>query len=228
MTKLQKETARRIFEKGAFQFGAFKLKLHEKNPDAPLSPFYINLRDKNNPKPGPLDEGDYLLIGRCILEVIASRKDEGDKSVFSAIAGIPRAADPIVDAMMQLEEMTDINQGDFRILRLTKEEGGDKRRIVPMPGFEYKKGERVILVDDLVTKADTKLEAIRAVESQGVKVVGLVVLVDRQQGGKEKVEKAGYKIWIAFTIRELLDFYLEEGLVDQVKYDEAINYISTV
>ncbi len=150
---------------------------------------------------------------------------------FNAIAGIPRAADPIVDGMMHLKylkQMTDINQGDFRILRLTKEEDNDKRRIVPMPGFEYKKGERVILVDDIITKGDTKLEAIWALESQGAKIVGLVVLIDRQQGGREEIEKAGYKIWAAFTIRELLDFYLGEDLIDKTKYDEAINYITYI
>jgi len=47
-----------------------KLKLHEKNPDAPLSPFYINLRDRNNPKPGPLDQDDYDLIAHCLLAII--------------------------------------------------------------------------------------------------------------------------------------------------------------
>lgn len=223
LTGLRKDTALMLNAKKAVEFGAFKLKLHEKNPDAPLSPFYINMRDKNNPKPGPLEVKDYELIARCLLEVIK----EGN-FVFDAIAGIPRAADPIVDALEKLMDlMPGMDQGDFRIIRLAKEETDGKRRIIPMPGFEYREGERVLLIDDLVTKADTKLEAIHAVESQGAKVAGLVVLVDRQQGGSEEVRKAGYEIKSAFTIRELLDFYVGEKLIDTGKWQEAIRYIET-
>lgn len=223
LTGLRQDTALMLNAKKAVEFGAFKLKLHEKNPDAPLSPFYINMRDKNNPKPGPLEAEDYELIARCLLEVIK----ESD-FVFDAIAGIPRAADPIVDALVKLMDyLPGMDQGDFRIIRLAKEEAEGKRRIVPMSGFEYREGERVLLIDDLVTKADTKLEAIRAVESQGAKVIGLVVLVDRLQGGSEEVKKAGYKIKSAFTIRELLDFYVGEKLIDTGKWQEAIRYIET-
>ncbi len=222
---LRKDIALMLNTKKAVEFGAFKLKLHEKFPDAPLSPFCINMRNKDNPtKPGPLENKDYELIARCLLEVIKE-----SKFVFDAIAGIPRAADPIVDALEKLIDwMPGMDQGDFRIIKLAKEETDGKRKIIPMHGFEYRRGERVLLVDDLVTKADTKLEAIRAVESQGAKVVGLVVLVDRQQGGSEEIKKAGYKVKSAFTICELLDFYVEEKLIDTGKWQEAIRYIETV
>lgn len=173
ITPIKKEVAEMLFKKEAFQFGAFKLKLHEKNPDAPLSPFYINMRDKNNPKPGNLDGDDYILIARCLLSVVRE-----NNLVFDAIAGIPRAGDPIVDAIERMMEYDPImSQGDFRIIRLAKEESDGKRRIVPLPGFEYKKGERVLLIDDLVTKADTKLEAISAVKSSDSDIAGLVVFI---------------------------------------------------
>ncbi|MDQ1283779.1 MAG: orotate phosphoribosyltransferase [Patescibacteria group bacterium] len=208
--------------RGAFKFGAFKLKLHEKNPGAPLSPFFIHLRNKTNPKPGPLIEKDYLLIAKCLLETI-SQSD----FVFDAIAGIPRAGDPIVDAIQWMQEYDPkFQQGDFRIIRLAKEEKDGLRKIVPLPGFEYRKDERVLLIDDLVTKADTKLEAIRAVESQGAIVVGVVVLVDRQQGGKNELEKAGYKLLASLTVRDLFNFYFQTEMISAEKYQEAINYVS--
>jgi orotate phosphoribosyltransferase len=222
LTPRQEKTAVCIFERGAFKFGAFTLKLHEKNPNAPLSPFFIHLRDKNNPKPGPLVEEDYLLIAKCLLETI-SQSD----FVFDAIAGIPRAGDPIVDAIQRMQEYDPkLQQGDFRIIRLAKEEKDGLRKIVPLPGFEYRKGERVLLVDDLVTKADTKLEAIKAVESQGAIVVGVVVLVDRQQGGKDELEKAGYKLLASLTVRDLFDFYFQEEMIPFAKYREAMDYVS--
>lgn len=216
-----KKVAKRIFEKGAFKFGAFKLKLHDLNPKAPLSPFYINLRDQNNPKPGPLDWSDYDLIVLSMLRAIR----EGD-IIFDAIAGIPNAGDPIINALVGLMiHDSSWNQGAFRVIELKKVEENGKRKIVPSPGFEYKVGERILLVDDLITQADTKLEAIAAVEGSGSIVVGVVVLVDRMQGGREQLEKAGYKLFASFTIKDLLDFYLEEEMISLDKYTESWEYV---
>lgn len=224
LTPKQESTAIRIFEIEAFKFGAFRLKLHEKNPNAPLSPFFIHLRNKDNPtKPGSLVEEDYLMIAECLLETISE-----SGFVFDAIAPIPRAGDPIVDAIEELQSYDDsLCQGDFRIIRLKKEDDNDgSRKIVPLPGFEYKKGERVLLVDDLVTKADTKLEAIRAIESQGAIVVGIIVLIDRQQGGQEALAEAGYKLLASMTVSNLFEFYLQEKMIGFQKYWESVEYIA--
>ena len=215
--------AKRIFGKGAFKFGAFRLKLHDINPDAPLSPFYIDLRDKDNPKPGPLDASDYDLIVLSILETIR----EAD-IVFDAIAGIPNAGTPIINALARLmEKSSALSQGDFRVIELKKVEVDGKRKIVPMPGFEYKAGERILLVDDLITQADTKLEAIAAVEGSGSVVAGVVVLVDRMQGGREQLEKAGYKLLASFTVKDLFDFYLVEKMISAEKYSESWEYVQS-
>ena len=55
-----------LFDLGAIQFGNFKLKLHEKNPNAPLSPIYLNLRTPDNPKPGNLTLKIVAQIGRLM------------------------------------------------------------------------------------------------------------------------------------------------------------------
>ena len=56
--------AQLLFKVGAIKFGAFKLKLHEKDPDAPLSPIYLNLRTDRHPEnPGPLTDEMMNLIG---------------------------------------------------------------------------------------------------------------------------------------------------------------------
>lgn len=78
----------------------------------------------------------------------------------------------------------------------------------------------------MVTQVGTKIEAIKAVEASGGQVAGLIVLVDRQQGGKEAVEKAGYPVYACFTIHDLFDFYLNEGFVDIKKHSECLEYLS--
>ncbi len=49
MNKAQERLAERLFNEDVIKFGGFKLKLHEKNPEAPLSPIFFNLRTEDNP-----------------------------------------------------------------------------------------------------------------------------------------------------------------------------------
>ena len=217
MEKIYADVADMIFAREAFKFGAFKLKLHEKNPDAPLSPFYISLRTKGNPTtPGPLTEADCDLIAYAMWGSV-----QQNKLSFQAIAGIPYAGDPIIEA---IERMVPEPRG-FRIIKLSKEATEDKRKIVPLPGFDYRQGEKVLVLDDLVTKADSKIEAIRAIESEGSVVKDLVVLVDRQQGGQNQLKEAGYNLISCFTIRKLLDYYKAIGKISGQKYMECVSYI---
>ncbi len=206
-----------IFARKALKFGAFTLKLHEKHPDAPLSPFYLNLRTPDNPKPGPLTGEDCVLAAEILWQKIL----ESGLS-FSAIAGIPNAGDPLAEAIEKVAAAPRC----FRIIKLGKEVDGEKRKIVPLAGFDYRPGEKVLLVDDLITQADSKLEAIKAIEDSGLEVVGLIVLVDREQGGRERLEKVGYKLISAFTITELFDYYRKKGMITLEKHEECLTYIA--
>lgn len=220
MTQTKVRAADRLMTRGAFQVGAFKLKLHETQPEAPLSPIYFNLRNKENPKAGPLEVGDYDLMGCCLLDKVAMAGVR-----FEALAPIPRAGVPFVEGMQRVFD-PDSDQDRFRILELEKIETDAGRCIVPKSGFDYHPGERVLLVDDLITGAHTKLEAIRAVESRGSIVAGLVVFLDREQGGRQVIEEAGYNLFAVFTITDLLQHYLWTGKITQEKCDEIFAYIA--
>lgn len=217
MNKMLIKTADMILERGALKFGAFKLKLHEKNPNALLSPFYMELRGKDHPKKGPLEAEDFNLIAQCLWNIALDKF-----SVFQSMVGIPRAGEPIVDAIVRIVP----KPRGFRAIPLDKKETGNERRIVPAFNFTYRTGEKALLIDDLVTEADTKFEAIQALELVGQQVVGLIVLIDREQGGKEKIEQAGYPVYSVFTISQLFDYYLESGKINQNKYQECMDYIA--
>lgn len=214
---LRADLADALFEVGAVQFGAFRLKLHEKQPDAPLSPIYLNLRTPDN-KEGKLTPG----ILQQIAEVIMLR--QGFKYDF--IAGIPNAGTPIAEAISRYVE-TEFTNTSARLLHLGKvdQEGG--RKIVGVQeDLESLEGRRVLLVDDLITQADTKFEAISALEDDGFEVVGLVVLVDREQGGKEQIEQGGYPVVAIFTLSQLLDYYVAEERIEQEKANEVKDYVA--
>lgn len=205
-----------LFGKGVVKFGAFKLKLHEKNPDAPLSPFFINLRTADNPKPGPLGEAELTLIAKGLVEVI----NEYYGIKFDAIAGIPNAGDPLVDALVK--QMPEPH--NFRVIKLDKIEEDGKRKIVLKPGFEYRPGEIILLVDDLITGADTKIEAVDAIRSAGCIVNDIVVLIDRQQGGVAGLTEKNVRLHSLFRIRQLFQYAKSEKLISAETYDNCIAY----
>jgi len=213
----QKQLAKQLFEVGAVQFGAFKLKLHETQPDAPFSPIYFKFRTPDNPKPGPLTPIVLDQIGQVLYAKALWGQMRSDY-----VAGIPNAGDPIVEAFCREAET---KNNPLRRLHFDKVVIDGNRRIGPVTGNSYEPGQSVLLIDDLITQADTKFEAIKSVETAGLKVAGILVLVDREQGGRQQLEQAGYKVSAIYQLSDLLKFYVGQGQIAQTKADEVLAYI---
>jgi orotate phosphoribosyltransferase len=64
-------------------------------------------------------------------------------------------------------------------------------------------GDRVLIVEDIATTGGQVLEAAKVLEAAGAKVVGIVAVVDRQEGARENIEAAGYKFSSLFTKTDL-------------------------
>lgn len=186
------------------QEGEFALKLHEKNPDAPLSPIYINLRN--------LPDNILDQIGKVLTEIPSEGKPD-------FCTGIPSAGDPIAKAYSRFSGVKVKN-----IFAKVQTETG--RRIV---GGETEKIEKkkIRIIDDLVTAADTKLEAINAARASGYEVTDIVVVVDREQGGSAQLAKEGHKLRSAFTLSQLLNYYRRTGKISPEKYNEVKTYLAT-
>lgn len=217
MNTLQQQVARHLLKIGAVKFGAFRLKLHETHPDAPLSPIYLNVRTKDNPKSGPIGGVELVMIGDVLRSMVVERKLWAD-----GIVGVPNAGDPIAEAC-------NVRLGsDARPqLKLAKETGEGSRhvtRVLETGGLPS--GATVLVFDDLVTAADSKLEAIAALEAAGFVVKDVIVLVDREQGGGQQLAERGYNLHAAFTLTELLDFYVEAWLLDPAKREEVTQYLT--
>ena len=207
---LRGRLADRIHDRGAIKFGAFKLKLHEKKPDAPLSPIYITLR---RPPDGPLTDDDVEAIGQELFDMV---KSEGVE--FDLIAGIPRAGEPFAKVISRLSGRPE--------LKLGKKVEGDRRKIDSVIEGEYLPGQRVLLIDDLITQADTKKEAIGVCEGVKLVVAGVAVLVDREQGGSDELKEAGYNLLAVLPLSVLLDHYVGVSKITQAKCDEVMAYIA--
>ena len=139
---------------------------------------------------------------------------------FSHVAGVPRAGEPFAEALHQI-----VARRECGLLKLDKTEGEDCRFVSSIREGSFMRGDTALLVDDLITKADSKLEAIRVLEANGLKVSDVLVLIDREQGGKQQLAAAGYALHAAFTLAELLDFYVKHELVSVSKRDEVMSYV---
>lgn len=181
----------------------FVFKHHEQFPDAPLSPMYVNLRS--------LPENLVDKIG----DVMSGMEFD---EVADYCSPIPKAANPLAESFSKYSGIPMIHIFD-------KEETTEKRRIIPLAGAPKGEGKKLLIIDDLITKAASKLEAIKVAEDLGYKVVGVAVLVDREEGGSEELKKHGHKLYAAVKLMDLLKYYLEKQLISQKQFDETMDYL---
>lgn len=181
----------------------FRLKLHDKNPDEPLSPYYVDLRLARS-------------MPRLLRHIGLLFAQMSYNLHFDLIADVPTAATPLAVVLSQ----------QLNVPMITPRENKTLESGAVIDGV-YEEGQLVLVIDDLITKGDSKLETIGQLEIARLKVVDVLVLVDREQGGVKQLEEAGYKVHVAFTITELLDFYREKGLLSSEAHQEIADYIAS-
>ncbi len=181
-----------IIEQGCLKFGSFRLK------SGAISPHYLDLRQ--------------IISSPGLLSNVAEAYEELLRPlVFDRIAAIPVAAVPLAAA-------ASLRLGKpFIYPRLTVKGHGTGNAI---EGF-FEKGDRVVLLDDVISSARSKLEAIEILEGAGVEVTDLVVLIDRESGGREEIERRGIRFHTFARISELLELARTRGLTGVPKKEEV-------
>ncbi len=217
MTEDLRRLALILFDLHAIEFGEFALVMHDDHPNAPKSPFRLNFRTPDNPKPGPMTAEVLELIGRALVQkVLAS------DIILDCIAGVPNAGDPIAAAFAKVAAAE--FSWPLRCAKLTKVEENGERRVVATASTFAANEHRVLLIDDVVTLSKSKKVAAAAVRQVGVEVGGFAVVVDRGQGGVQALKDEGYEVIYVFTLSELLDLYVAENLIAASMRDEVQNY----
>jgi len=139
-------------------------------------------------------EGGYL-TGKLFFESI--RDVEG----VEGVGGLTLGADPIATATSVVSFLEGKPIPGFIIRKEPKGHGtgawleGRKN---------LKPGARVVIVEDVVTSGGSSIKAIKRAEEEGLVVLGVVTLVDREEGGRENIEKEGYWMKSIFTKAEIL------------------------
>ncbi len=181
----------------------FALKIHEQKPDAPLSPIYINLRS--------LPENLNTKIGEVLAQIQLPEKADFCTS-------IPKAADAFIKSYSSTTGVPIVQIFD-------KVDGDQKRAVVAKQNAPKGNGKKIVLIDDLIVHGNSKVEALKIADDLGYKVIGLVVLIDRQQGGVVKIEEMGYKTFFAMNFTSILEYLKDSKQISQGQYREVIDYL---
>ncbi len=140
-----------------------------------------------------LDAHGANLIGECgwqlVQEEILARFPNA-----TAIGGMTMGADPISLAIGMYSAKCEKPFNVFTVRKEAKDHGRGKR----IEG-NFSAGQEVIVVDDVITTGGSTLKAIDAIEAEGGKVVAALVLVDREEGGREAIEARGLPVYPLFT-----------------------------
>lgn len=133
------------------------------------------------------------LIGRLGLAAI---HDAGWKP--DAVGGLTMGADPIAYAIAHASAESEAPIHAFSVRKDEKAHGRGRR----IEGC-FEAGARAVVVEDVLTTGGSAMKACKAVAEAGGTVVGILVLVDREEGGRAALERAGYPVRALFTVSDL-------------------------
>ncbi len=200
--ELVREACKALARIGAVKFGIFKL------TSGKTSPYYIDLRLVPS----------FPDAFRFICDVYASMIEaELGLEAFDRVAGVPTAGIPFAAVVaFRLEK-------PFLYVRREVKLHGRERRVEGI----LTPGDRVILVDDLITTGKTLLSAAKAIRAEGGEVEHVFVLIDREEGGREALEEAGLELHAFMTVREMAKVMLDMEVIDEEQYELILSQIGT-
>ena len=139
-----------------------------------------------------LDSYGAKLVADGILDLLADNLPLPD-----AIGGMSMGADPITAAVITMAGVRGQQMSGFLVRKEAK--GHGTNRFVEGP---VNPGQRVVIVEDVVTTGGSSLEAIARVEEFGLVVSGVVAVIDRLEGGQAAFAARGYRLSSLLTVRD--------------------------
>jgi orotate phosphoribosyltransferase len=115
-----------------------------------------------------------------------------------SVGGLTLGADPIAYALSLTAKRRGQNLDAFTVRKQPKDHGTGKR----IEGC-FAAGYSVVIVEDVLTTGNSARDAINAVEAEGGHILGVMAVVDRQEGGREALERGGYVVETFLTVSDL-------------------------
>jgi len=190
-----------LYRSGCLKFGSFRIK------SGALSPYYIDLACLlSSPKE------------LCSVVGIAAGKIRRimDLDKIDKLASIELKGALILPSIACQVNLPCV------VVRKEEKAYGVTGRIA---GAEVVKGEHILFFDDVITDGASKLEGIKPLEELGAHVENLLVIVNREQGGRENLERLGYKVHALTRISEMVKSLHQSSQISKKQADAVLNYI---
>ncbi len=134
-----------------------------------------------------------VIIGELGLAAIRTRGWNPD-----SIGGLTMGADPVSFAISHTSAIQGLPVRAFSVRKEAKTHGTGNQIEGP-----FGKGDRVVVIEDVITTGKSAIHAIDAIEASGGDILGVLAVVDRQDGGREAIRTRGYDTIVLTTISEL-------------------------
>jgi orotate phosphoribosyltransferase/uridine monophosphate synthetase len=192
-----------LWRVGAVEFGEFTL-----GRTAVRSPVYLNVR-KLIGHPTALWRA-ALVIHEEIRALQAMRHSQ--MAPFDLVAGIPIGGLHIAGAYSLTAKVP--------MVYLHPARDGDSA----LEGV-YKENQTAIIMDDLVTGGGSIAQTAQRLRAHGLLVKDAFVLVDRQQGARERLRLEGINLRSALTLEVILNYLMSSGLIEEEWYRSSLDYL---
>jgi orotate phosphoribosyltransferase len=149
------------------------------------SPYYVDCRPVTHSAEG------LALIGEILFDLIKDQE-------VQAVGGLTMGADPLAHALALVSYQKGKPVNAFSVRKFHKDYGAGGRIVGPV-----QPGERVVVLEDVVTTGGSALAAVKAARDFGLEVVQVIILVDRQEGGRQAVEEQVPRVQAVFTLSQL-------------------------
>ena len=116
-----------------------------------------------------------------------------------AIGGLTLGADPISYAIAYASASSDAPSSCFY-----RAQGGESTRNGSADRGPFREGDRVVVIEDVITTGGSALRAVEAIRAAGGSVSGVLALVDREEGGREALEDAGLSVIVLARASEIV------------------------
>jgi uridine monophosphate synthetase len=202
MPTITDKVADALYLSGCLKFGAFKIK------SGAISPYYIDLaRVLSTPKQ------------LCAIAEVASEKireimttERIDKLASIELKGALIA--PSIACNLDLPCI---------IVRKEDKTYGVTGRIT---GAEVTIGDYVLFFDDVISEGLSKVEGVKPLHELGANVKHILVVVNREHCGKEKLEKLGYQVHALTKISEIVDSLYKRKHISKEQADKVLDYVN--
>jgi orotate phosphoribosyltransferase len=197
--------ARALFDLKGVQFGSFTL-----GRTAVNSPIYVNPR---------VVLGQPVLLRR-VAEIIASEIQAGQArrrprfERFSLVAGVPFGGLQLAIAYAL--------QTDTSLVYVHPGGAGDKNHQIE---GQFVEGDHVLLLDDLMTGGGSIQRTVELLQEHNLEVRDAIVLIDREEGGAARLAQRGQHVTSILTLRQMVTYYHESGLIDKGSYTRSMEYL---